>query len=127
MIEILPRSHGRLLGVRVRGKITREEYDPMISRCEELIREYGKISILVEIEPLESIEPSVFWEDLKFGVQHLRDFDRFAFVGDARWHEAFTRLSQPFMSGESRYFRIAELEQAWQWLEESLKPAAPAR
>ena len=119
MLEIMERSHGRHLGLRVDGRIDEAEYAPVRAAMEELIAEHGTIRVLVHLERLGAIEPKAFWEDLKFSLKHVRDFDRMAAVGDQAWLEPYVKIFGPLVPGpgKAKAFRSNELEAAWAWLE----------
>jgi nucleotide-binding universal stress UspA family protein len=117
MITIDDRSTDRVFGFHVKGRLTRADYRLFLPRLEEAIQAHGRISVLVQISSLEGIDPGAVWEELKFDIKHLRDFDRLALVGDKRWHERAITLARCVTSAKTMYFPTADLEQAWTWIE----------
>lgn len=120
MLEIMDRSHGKVLGLRVAGTVSQAEYVPVREAMEEQIAQHGRIRVLVHLESLGAIEPMALWEDLKFGLKHMRDFERMAAVGDQPWLEPFVKVFGSVVPGPggARTFRPGEVEAAWAWLEE---------
>jgi hypothetical protein len=118
MIEVLPESQGNLLGVRVRGKITAQDYEEvLIPRLEDLLQEYRQVRFLCLIdEDFQGMELGAMWDDAKFGLQHRKEFDKMAVVAPARWMAVLVKLFSPIMSGELRTFPREQLQDAWDWV-----------
>ena len=64
----------------------------------------------------EGMELEAFWQDFKFGLRHVRDFERLAVVGDQRWLEWCTKAFSPMTKTELKYFQPNQLAEAWQWV-----------
>jgi hypothetical protein len=118
MLTILERSSGNVLGVRARGKLTHADYQMLVPKLEELIREHGRIRVLFELEDCQGWDVGAAWDDLRFAFKHGGDFDRCAVVGEKAWQKWMTKLSQPFF--KARYFDRSELDRAWEWILEGV-------
>ncbi len=118
MLTILERGRPDVLGLRLKGTLTEEALERATRHMEERIREHGKIRVLFHLLDLEGIEPAALVEDMKFGIRHIRDFERFAMVGNQGWLKAWVKTVGLLVPGESRVFRNDDLEEAWGWLEE---------
>ena len=120
MLEISDRSQGRLVGLRVTGRITQDDVERASAHLEKVIQESGGgIRLLVEVPELAGIAPAAFWDDLKFTLAHRRDFERVAIVADQSWLALWSRIAGAFTPAETRHFTSAELEAAWRWLDEA--------
>ena len=54
-------------------------------------------------------------------MRHARQIERCAVVGDSAWEDWMTKLSRPIFSrAEIRFYDIAELDEAWGWINEGL-------
>ena len=121
MIEVLDRSSGKVLGIRVRGKLLHEDYQQFVPLVEKLIKQHGGIRCLVEMIDLHGLEPRALWDEIKFDVRHAGQIERCAVVGDRAWEAWMTCLSRPiFFNAEIRFFDVAACEKAWEWIEEGL-------
>ena len=117
MYEILVQTSGNLIGMRISGKLTKDDYAQLGPWLRERIERYGKLRVLVEMHAFEGWDSlGALWEDLKLDVRFNREVERVAMVGEKRWQEWATRLSKPFVKGTIKYFDHGELEQAWAWL-----------
>ncbi len=83
---------------------------------EALIKDVGKVSILLELENFHGWELAAALDDYRFGKEHDKDFERIAIVGDKAWMHWLVTLARPFVDGEVRYFDHDEIQQAWDWL-----------
>ena len=119
MIEILPKSHGNILGVKGMGKLTELDYkDVLIPKLEGIIKEHGKARCLFSMGvDFEGWELNAAWDDAKFGIQHRSDFEKVAVVGGPLWMEWGTKIGSLFMSGEVKTFSKDQLEEAWNWIQ----------
>ncbi len=118
MFEILPTSDKGIFAFRASGKLTDADYQQFLPGLEARIRESGCLSLYVELEDFRGWEPKAAWDDLRFGLQHDRDFRRIAIVGDNFWEHSAIALAGLFMHTEMRFFDKSESKAAWDWLQE---------
>jgi SpoIIAA-like len=110
-------SVGRVLEVRVTGKLTKESYQKFVPAVEAQIREHGKLRILFVMQDFHGWTAGAVWEDLKFDLKHWKDIERLAVVGDKQWEKGMTSFCKPFTKAKIQFFEITQLDAARQWLE----------
>lgn len=120
MLTILERRHPKALGLRLDGRLTEEGLERATRLMEERIEEHGKLRVLFHIVDLGGVEPAAVVDDLKFGIRHIRDFERYAAVGNQPWLRPWVKTVGLLVPAESRTFGGDDLEEAWGWLEEEL-------
>jgi hypothetical protein len=116
-------SAGRVLEVRVTGKLTKEAYQKFVPAVDAQIKEYGKLRILFLMQDFHGWTAGAMWEDLKFDLKHWKDIERLAIVGDKKWEKGMAAFCKPFTKATIRYFDAAQIEEARQWLETDAAPA----
>ncbi len=116
MLQIIPSPHENVFVVKATGVLTDEDYNVFVPRLEELIREHGPISLLVEFENFKGWEPKAMWADFKLGLKHPDDFRKMAIVGEKAWHQVLAVMAKPFTSGEVKYFDHDQIQEAWDWI-----------
>lgn len=126
MIKILPESSGNVIGIRVDGNLTTEDYKALTPRVEQAIDEWGSARLVMLMGDLEGMSPGAIWEDLKFDAKHFREFTRIAVVGDKKWHGHLATVSKPFVCGDVRHFATEDAGAAWNWANEAA-PGAQGR
>ncbi|QWC58355.1 STAS/SEC14 domain-containing protein [Erythrobacter sp. 3-20A1M] len=117
MLELT--EEDRILVIRAGGKLTLADYDRFVPAFEEAAaREAGRLPMLIELDDdFAGWDLGGLWRDLKFDVKHKDSFGRIAVVGDKRWEEWGTKLSNPlFPSAEMRFFEREERTSAKVWL-----------
>jgi len=112
------------LEVLLTGKVTRQDYETQGPLIEELIKQHGRLRLLVELRDFYGWTFGGLWEDIKFDAKHFRDVERLAIVGEKRWHEGMTLFCKPFTTAKVRYFESFEIAEARQWLTQE-RPAEP--
>jgi SpoIIAA-like len=121
MVEILDQTAGKLIGLKISGKLLHEDYRKFVPMLEKLIEEHGSIRCLIEMTDLHGIELRALWDEVKFDVRHARQIERCAVVGDRAWEAWTTNLARPiFFKAEIRYFDASERDKAWEWIKAGL-------
>ena len=111
-------SAGKLLHVKVTGKLTKEAYEAFAPAVEEQIREHGKIRILFEMHDFHGWTAGGVWEDLKFDFKHWKDIERLAIVGESKWEAGMAVFCKPFTLAKIKYFDHALIADAEKWVAE---------
>ena len=119
MYDVIPGSEGREIGIAVRGRLTVKDYDSLRATLEKAIAEHGPLRLLCDMTAFKSFELGAFWEDFKFSLRHLKDFERMAIVGDQVWIDWWVKIAAPFFSAEVKLFPPGETAAAWAWLRHS--------
>jgi hypothetical protein len=65
------------------------------------------------------IDPGARWDQTNFGVGHLFDFERVAFVSDVTWMNRAVQVFALFIPGQWRAFPTAEASKAREWIVEN--------
>ncbi len=110
-------STGRILEVRVTGKLTKESYHEFVPAVNAQIKQYGKLRILFVMKDFHGWTAGAMWEDFKFDLKHWKDIERLAVVGDKKWEKGMASFCKPFTKAKIRYFDVVQLEEARAWLE----------
>lgn len=114
-LEIL--SRGKLLHVKVTGKLTKGSYEEIAPLVDELVAEHGKLRILFETHDFHGWTAGALWEDIKFDFKHWKDIERLAIVGESKWEEGMAVFCKPFTSATIQYFDHSKLNEAKSWVE----------
>jgi hypothetical protein len=109
--------HGRVLEVDLHGKLTRDDYERIVPETEAMIREHGKIRILITTHDFHGWDAGALWEDIKWTAKHFRDIERMAVVGEKTWHRLMTSFCKPFTGAQVRYFTPDQIDEARAWVE----------
>ncbi len=119
MYDVLPRTTDQVLGVRVSGSITGDDYERLRPLLDERVRQHGAVRLLVWMVDFDGWgDLEAAWEDLKLDAAHYADVERLAMVGDERW-EAWVAKATDFLApGDVRFFDAARLDEAWAWVRE---------
>lgn len=116
-VELSEKNGGKLLEVRVSGKLVHEDYQRFVPEFDRLAEQHGKIRLLFEMVDFHGWEPEAFWNDFKLGMKHYSDIERLAMVGDKKWEAWMSVLCRPFTAAQVRYFDYEAIDEARAWLE----------
>jgi hypothetical protein len=127
MYRKLPESSGNVLAYALEASLTEEDVEKMQTEMSVAMDQHGPLHLLVKLDGLQDIEPSAVWQDLKMTPEYLQDVERVAVVGDERWHEWATKLSDAF--ADARFFAPDGLADALAWIEQpsSVEDHSPGR
>lgn len=107
---------GEVLEVNLHGKLGREDYEKFVPETERMIREHGKVRILVMMHDFQGWDAGALWADIKWNAKHFSDIERLAVVGEKTWHRLMTGFCKPFTTAEVRYFTPDQLADAREWV-----------
>jgi hypothetical protein len=118
MIQIMPESGGKIIGVKPSGKLTDQDYqEVLIPTLETLIKQHGKIRLLCSLaEDFAGMEVGAMWDDAKFFLPHKDDFEKMAIVGGPQWVTLAMKIFAPLMQGDTKVFAGEQLPEAWEWI-----------
>ena len=118
MIEVLPQSEGSAIGFKISGKVTSEDYDFLLPKIDEAIKDFGSINLLImmgQFEGWTDLEGAK--QDFKFGKEQYRHVEKAAFVGEKKWQRWMINVIDPFTRRtDEQFFSFEQLDEAWQWI-----------
>ena len=116
-VDLREEAAGKVLAVRLSGKLAKADYERFVPEIERLIKAGGKIRILLELHDFHGWEASALWEDIKFDVKHFRDIERLAVVGESKWEQGMAAFCKPFTTATIKYFDHTKAAEAKTWVE----------
>jgi len=117
MLEKLSESSGSLVGYRVVGKVTVEDYRQLEPEVQALVEKYNDgVCLLLDMQAFAGEEVKAWLPDLKFGHRFHDRIEKMAIVGDKHWQEWLTALVDPFYAKNAKFFHPDETDKAWAWL-----------
>jgi hypothetical protein len=115
-LELSEQDDGRIVFVRVSGKLVKEDYERFVPEVERLIAVHGKVRVLFEMHDFHGWAADALWEDIKFDVRHFNDIERLAMVGEKKWQQWMSSFCRPFTKARIRYFESHEADKAREWI-----------
>jgi hypothetical protein len=113
----LKETHGgKVLEVQLTGKLAREDYQHFVPMVERLVKDHGKICLLVEMHDFHGWTAGALWRDFNFEATHFSDIERLAIVGETKWQHGMAVFCKPFTAAKIRYFDRPAIDQAREWL-----------
>jgi hypothetical protein len=108
---------GSIVTVEVTGRLTESVLAAVQSRMAEIIREQGKVRILVFTTAFEGWQKSGEWNDFTFQNKNDRYIERMVIVGDEQWKDlALMFTAKGFRPFPIEYFAPVDLAKARAWL-----------
>jgi len=117
-------ANGKVLEVALHGKLSDLEYKQFEDWIESLIKQHGKVRMLIVLTGFDGWTAKGLWEDIKFDIKHFKDIERLAMVGESKAEEYMAKACKPFTTGDVRYFPIEREGEARQWILEDLDRSA---
>ena len=117
-IDLEETTAGKIVFLRFKEKLSKQDYDEFIPRIEGLMEKGPKIRLVVELHDFKGWTAGALWEDTKFAARHFNDIERLAVVGDARWEKGVAVFIKPFTKAVVRYFDMKDVEKAHKWVRE---------
>jgi hypothetical protein len=115
-VELKELDDGKLLEVHLTGKMIKKDYETFLPAVERLVKQHGKIRMLVEMHDFHGWTACALWEDIKFDAKHFTDIERLAIVGETKWEKGMATFCKPFTTAKVRYFDHTKAAEAQDWL-----------
>jgi hypothetical protein len=115
-IEVATENDGKLLVVKMTGKLQAEDYKHFVPAVDASVARHGKIRMLVEMHNFHGWSPGGVWEDMKFDMKHFHAIERLALVGDKTWEKWMAVICKPFTTAAVRYFPKENAAEAREWI-----------
>ncbi len=119
MLKILDETKYNLLAIRAGTYLRKEDYDKINPLIDKIVKEYGKVSLYLELEKMDGISAKALYKDVKTSVKHFNDFERIAVVGDKEWKNTTTEIVNLLTPADVKYFNYEEILQAKEWASKS--------
>lgn len=116
MFQFIPVREDNIFAVRMSGRLTHEEYQAFLPELTKLIKRYGKLSLLIELDQFEGADLAAMKDDFVFGVGNQDKFEKIAIVGDKLWERWGVNIGKLFVDAEMKYFDKRVADEAWDWL-----------
>jgi SpoIIAA-like len=111
-----------VLGFRLSGKLTRDDYHDDLARpILDALEGGGRLNLLIEIaDDFSGLDTGALWEDVKavgsIGLKHRTAWERSALVTDKDWIRHGVSVFGWLSPGELRVFEPADLPAATVWV-----------
>jgi hypothetical protein len=117
MYEAIDTPRPGIVGIRVSGSLSEDDYRTLVPWLEREIDAHGTIRVLALLEGFHGWDSvSAAWTDIKMDFRLTPHVDRLAMVGDKQWEKWLTELSDPFFSTKMRWFERDQLDEAQRWV-----------
>ena len=111
-------ADGNYVHVIATGKLSKETYHELAPLVDVQIKENGKLRLLFEMHDFHGWTVGGMWEDIKFDIQHWRDIEKLAIVGETKWEAGMAAFCAPFTTAKVKYFDHSVVDEAHTWIEE---------
>ena len=125
-VELHAEPGTNVVEITLSGKLHREDYAKFVPEVDRLVKEHGKVRMLVRLTGFHGWTLGAVWEDIKFDLRHFAHIDRLALVGEKKWEHGMAVFCKPFTTAKVRYFDVADADQAAAWVRETAGQPAPA-
>ena len=115
-VELKELENGKMLEVHLSGKLVKEDYETFVPVVERLVKQHGKIRMLVVMHDFHGWTAGALWADIKFDAKHFSDIERLAIVGETKWEKGMAAFCKPFTMAKVRYFDHTKTADANDWL-----------
>jgi hypothetical protein len=110
---------GGVVTVRITGRLTYAELCAVQKQGAEILRQQGRMGILVLGQGFQGWDPEGDWGDISFQLENDQFIAKQAIVGETRWQElALIFAGKGLRQPPVEYFQPADLAKARAWLTE---------
>lgn len=118
MIEVIT-APDHVAAFHIWGRLSADEYDDIIPKIEEKLKDHNNIGVLADLTGLENIDAGAVRRDIQYGLSKIGELHRFqraVVITDKKWIESATKLTDVlFPQVDARVFSAQERKQAMDW------------
>ena len=108
-----------VLGFRISGTVTADDFKIAKARVEQALEVHDKINFLLVIDTsIANLTPGAWIQDTIMGFSHLFQWEKVAMVSDQDGVRTFIDMFSLLVPGEYRGFAMNELQDAIAWVSE---------
>ena len=108
---------GKILVIRVSGKLSKLNYKIFVFKLKRLIRQRGTRRILFEMSNSLQWDAGKLWTDSICAIHPFYDIKKLAMVGNKTWRNVMEPFCTPFKNARIQYFNPSDVA-AREWLKE---------
>jgi hypothetical protein len=116
MIQISGINENQVVSIAVTGTVQKEEIQALEPDLKAMFEKFGRLRFFIDLRGLEHMDAGAAFEDLKFDAHHKDHYGRTAIVGENKWQEFGTKVSNLFFEAELKYFEPHQADEAWNWV-----------
>ncbi len=107
-----------VFGMTATGNVTTEDIEQvLLPGLQNLVDSHNEIYYILVLETeIKNFTVGSWFQDMKAGIKHFTKWKKIAVVTDQVGVEKFTNLFGNAVPGESRGFKLRELEEALSWI-----------
>ncbi|MEO0927669.1 MAG: STAS/SEC14 domain-containing protein [Cyanobacteria bacterium J06643_13] len=98
-VKLMTHKPDHIIGLEIDGWIDAEDIDRIVKIVKPRIDTGEKLRIYAEVNNWSGMSLRAFVKDLRFSLQHAKDFEKEAIVSDKRWLEGLAALGNTLFSG----------------------------
>jgi len=125
MFRVLDKSEGNVLGVEISEAYTTDDVKAFKEAFEKLIAKgHDRINVLVKMDNLDlsKITLRAFAEDSFYSLKYLHQMRHIAVVGSSKLQKALVEMDNKLLGKKKdelieKYFDIAEIDEAWKFVQ----------
>ncbi|HLR25578.1 MAG TPA: STAS/SEC14 domain-containing protein [Fodinibius sp.] len=119
MLTFIDIEADNVVGIRVDGKISGQEFDAVAALLEKKMKDHSKVRIYAELAPWKGITLEALMKDLRFGLSNWKRFDKEAVVTEKKWIKRWAEIGDKMIGSiEVKAFPFEKKEEAKQWIQE---------
>ena len=117
MFKILDFTKDNIIAFKASGKIQKTDYEMLDPLLEKTEKEHPFIKLFIMIGDIEGITPEALMKDIITYFKHVKNVNKAAIVGEGKAEKTITKIADPFIKGDLKYFPLEEMDVAREWIE----------
>ena len=107
----------KILGMRISGEITAEDYKWMNPLLETYKTHYGEFFLYMELADFKWASAEVFWEDIKTNIRLIDHCQKIAIATNEEWIGKMSNFLSKITPIEIEIFHLNDRGKAFAWLQ----------
>ena len=117
MLQITDIKSENVVTTKASGKLNQYDFEKIHPLIHSILEKGLKVRWYFEMNDFQGWHIEGLWKDFSKDVDHEKEYEKIALVGEKKWRKWATQFMKPFCNAEIKYFGPDQKQEAKIWIE----------
>lgn len=117
MLQIIDIKQDNVIATIATGKLEQQDLEKVHPIIHSILGKNLKVRWYFEMNDFQGWHIEGLWKDFSKDVDHEKEYEKIALVGEKKWQKWATQFMKPFCNAEIKYFGPDQKQEAKIWIE----------
>ena len=117
MLQITDIKSENVVATIASGKLSQHDLEKIHPLIHSILEKGLRVRWYLEMNDFQGWHIEGLWKDFSKDVEHEKEYEKIALVGEKKWRKWATQFMKPFCNAEIKYFGPDQKQEAKIWIE----------